>query len=658
MAGYLGSVPVPQATQHRESFTCTEGQTSFATAGYTAQFVDVYLNGSHLSPADFTATNGSDVVLAVAASADDVCDIISYTPFEIADQTFTGTIDITGELKTSTLGTSNFRAGVNAGNSIVSGGNYNVTVGDEAGTAITTGDNNTAVGYQALYVNTTGAELVAVGKNALDANTTATRNVAVGNSALGAVTTGSNNTALGDRSLIVSTGEYNTAVGSDSLYSNTTASNNTAVGYRALNTNTTGGFSTAVGASALKLATGLYNDAFGYVALGANAAGTNNSAFGGGALESNTTGSYNTAVGRTALNSNTTASNNTAVGYQAGEANTTGHDNVWLGYQAGYTETTAKDSVGIGYRSAYSLTTGHSNTVVGRFAGYALTTGTNNTFIGYTNEGEWGAGHLITTGAKNTILGPYNGNQNSLDIRTADGNIVLADGDGNPRFYYYGPNNYWNLGTTNGNVAGNNVTGMNFYDSGFLGISRDGGTVLTVNRKQDGTLVEFKSAAGSEGSISISGSTTSFNGFSGLHESSGIPTDTAVGTVVSTIDELDVYPATQKDSVTDEQVTHPKAGQDRIDHAKVKVSDTAGDSCVYGVVANFNVQGKVNVTSVGIGSVRVTGSCAKGDLLESKGDGTAKVQSDDIIRSKTLGKVTIGNSNTGVKLVSCVMYCG
>ena len=50
---------------------------------------------------------------------------------------------------TQTLGTSNYRAGVNAGNSITSGGNYNVTVGDEAGTAITTGDNNVAVGYQA-----------------------------------------------------------------------------------------------------------------------------------------------------------------------------------------------------------------------------------------------------------------------------------------------------------------------------------------------------------------------------------------------------------------------------------------------------------------------------------------------------------------------------
>ena len=98
MSGYIGSTPVPQATQHRESFTCTEGQTTFNTAGYTAQFVDVYLNGSHLSPADFTATNGSDVVLGVAASADDVCDIISYTPFEVNSQTFTGTTTMTGDV--------------------------------------------------------------------------------------------------------------------------------------------------------------------------------------------------------------------------------------------------------------------------------------------------------------------------------------------------------------------------------------------------------------------------------------------------------------------------------------------------------------------------------------------------------------------------------
>ena len=138
---------------------------------------------------------------------------------------------------------------------------------------------------------------------------------------------------------------------------------------------------------------------------------------------------------------------------------------------------------------------------------------------------------------------------------------------------------------------------------------------------------------------------------------SGIPTNTPIGTVLSTIDELDVYHAKQ-DGIKGEE-DNPKAGQTRADHAKVEVSDTVGDSAVYGVVGKFNTQGKVMVASVGIGSVRVTGACAKGDLLESNGDGTAKVQSDDNIRSKTdRQSVTIGNSNTAEKLVSCVLYCG
>ena len=118
MSGYIGSTPVPQATQHRESFTCTEGQTSFATAGYTAQFVDVYLNGSHLSPADFTATNGSDVVLGVAASADDVCDVISYSAFEVAGATFTGTTTMDVSLTTGVL-TANGGAVFNEGSADV-----------------------------------------------------------------------------------------------------------------------------------------------------------------------------------------------------------------------------------------------------------------------------------------------------------------------------------------------------------------------------------------------------------------------------------------------------------------------------------------------------------------------------------------------------------
>jgi hypothetical protein len=62
-------------------------------------------------------------VLGVAASADDVCDIISYTPFEVADQTFTGTTTmdvaaITGVLTTTAATVFNGGFAANAGSTI------------------------------------------------------------------------------------------------------------------------------------------------------------------------------------------------------------------------------------------------------------------------------------------------------------------------------------------------------------------------------------------------------------------------------------------------------------------------------------------------------------------------------------------------------------
>ena len=201
------------------------------------------------------------------------------------------------------------------------------------------------------------------------------------------------------------------------------------------------------------------------------------------------------------------------------------------------------------------------------------------------------------------------------------------------------------------------TAGIELFPNGAGIFTASADTPMFINRTgDDGTLIRFFQDGTLEGHISVSGSTISLTGFSGQHETSGIPTNTPMGTVVSTIDELDVYPLKQGDKGEEED--NPKAGQTRADHPKVKISDTVGDSAVYGVVGSFTAQDKVMVTSVGTGSVRVTGACAKGDLLESNGDGTAKVQSDDIVRSKTIGKVTIGNSSTDVKLVSCVLYCG
>lgn len=48
MSGYIGTQPVPQATQTRQTFTATASQTSFATGGYQAGYLDVFLNGVKL----------------------------------------------------------------------------------------------------------------------------------------------------------------------------------------------------------------------------------------------------------------------------------------------------------------------------------------------------------------------------------------------------------------------------------------------------------------------------------------------------------------------------------------------------------------------------------------------------------------------------------
>jgi len=82
---YIGNIPVPQATQTRDRFTATSGQTTFATSGYTPGFLDVYLNGVHLDASDYTATNGSDVVLDTGAATDDIVEVVAFTAFTPAN---------------------------------------------------------------------------------------------------------------------------------------------------------------------------------------------------------------------------------------------------------------------------------------------------------------------------------------------------------------------------------------------------------------------------------------------------------------------------------------------------------------------------------------------------------------------------------------------
>ena len=91
MSGYIGTQPVPQSTQTRQTFTATASQTSFATGGYQAGYLDVFLNGVKLvDGTDYTATNGSDVVLTTGAASGDTLEVVAYTAFTVANVTGAG----------------------------------------------------------------------------------------------------------------------------------------------------------------------------------------------------------------------------------------------------------------------------------------------------------------------------------------------------------------------------------------------------------------------------------------------------------------------------------------------------------------------------------------------------------------------------------------
>jgi hypothetical protein len=61
----------------RTSFTATVGQTTF-TVTYTPNYLQVYQNGVLLNAADYTATNGTSVVLAIGASTGDIIETVAF----------------------------------------------------------------------------------------------------------------------------------------------------------------------------------------------------------------------------------------------------------------------------------------------------------------------------------------------------------------------------------------------------------------------------------------------------------------------------------------------------------------------------------------------------------------------------------------------------
>lgn len=78
--GITGSV----STTKRTEFTATANQTVF-TLPYTSGYIDVYLNGIHLDSSDYTASNGTSIVLGTGVPAGAELYVLSYGKFVVAD---------------------------------------------------------------------------------------------------------------------------------------------------------------------------------------------------------------------------------------------------------------------------------------------------------------------------------------------------------------------------------------------------------------------------------------------------------------------------------------------------------------------------------------------------------------------------------------------
>jgi hypothetical protein len=209
------------------------------------------------------------------------------------------------------------------------------------------------------------------------------------------------------------------------------------------------------------------------------------------------------------------------------------------------------------------------------------------------------------------------------------------------------------------------VGGELYCGSGVFTVS--GGNVLFVNRlASDGDLVRFYQASTEEGTISVTGTTVSYNGghLSRWAQLTTPKDDTPLfkGTVMSNLDEMNVYIApttywTEEDELPVDEEGNPTVavGDVKVEtHEvqneqlnKVKVSDVEGDANVAGVFVNWTYDeahqvDEINMAMTGDMIIRIAQGVTvqRGDLLMSAGDGTAKPQGDDIVRSKTIAKVT------------------
>lgn len=143
-AQWIAASAASQTTFSLFEYTATAAQTTFsgtddngATMAYTAPFIIVAMNGVILDPSDYTATNGTSVVLASGAALNDIVNIYAFGSFAVADTvaastggTFQAGITVNGTVTaTAFSGDGSGLTGVSAGGGTYKGENGEVNAG-------------------------------------------------------------------------------------------------------------------------------------------------------------------------------------------------------------------------------------------------------------------------------------------------------------------------------------------------------------------------------------------------------------------------------------------------------------------------------------------------------------------------------------------------
>jgi hypothetical protein len=193
-----------------------------------------------------------------------------------------------------------------------------------------------------------------------------------------------------------------------------------------------------------------------------------------------------------------------------------------------------------------------------------------------------------------------------------------------------------------------NINGVELRTDGRMAITRtdtaDGSAIIAMNtiNAGDNNYIRFFSANTNIGQIRSFAGDIVYQTFTGSHWAdwaTGYRPEEPVppGTVLVSVDEFF------------DQKNHPQL-------CRVAVCHERASPRIYGVTLHGE---RPDTASLGTARVRAVGRVRGGDLLQaSEIPGIAECQPDDIVRSSTIGKVTIGDLATDERLVPIVVYCG